>query len=259
MAQIGGGQNRLKADSHFTHSHTLPKIAISLALLFSSANIALAEESGGFVGIGVGYGGNSLKTKYSYMGAGNMTDDNITKTFGGVDYGFVAGYKQFFTLHFGLRYYGNINLNHSKISENKFNLMGSNADITLINYSANVDFLGNFISNQTLDFGGFIGLGIGGNTWIGQAIDKLKSNLGQIMAKYAMNDAKLTNNSIDLAINVGLRANIVTHHGIELAVRVPIRTTKLFTANGMGGGEMEDYEGSIIHTYSILVRYTLSF
>lgn len=188
-----------------------------------------------------------------------MTDDNTTKAFSCVDYGFMAGYKQFFTSYLGLRYYGNINFNHSKINENKFNLMGSSADIMLINYSANVDFLGNFVSNTTLDFGGFIGLSIGGNTWIGQAIDRLESNLGKIMAKYTMNDAKLTSTSIDLAINVGLRANIATHHGIELVARVPIRATKLFTANGMGYGKMEDYEGSIIHTYSILARYSFSF
>ena len=32
-------------------------------------------------------------------------------------------------------------------------------------------FLGNFIANENIDFGGFVGFGIGGNTWFGNDID----------------------------------------------------------------------------------------
>ncbi len=91
LAQIGGGQNRLKADSHFKNSHTHPKIAISLALLLGGANIAFAEESGGFIGIGIGGGG----TKYIYELKNTATNEKekVKINRGGINYGFIGGYK----------------------------------------------------------------------------------------------------------------------------------------------------------------------
>lgn len=165
------------------------KIIISIVLLFGGANIALAEESGAFFGIGIGGGGTTL-----------VKDSNgeiHKETLGGINYGIIDGYRQFFTPNLGLRYYINIDLHHNlaKSSGTRHNLM-------IIDYGVNVDFLWNFISSESLDFGLFLGMGVGGNTIIGKPI--------------------ATNTTADMVLNVGLRTNIATNHGLEIAVRVPV-------------------------------------
>lgn len=77
----------------------------------------------------------------------------------GVYYGFVAGYKHFFTPYLGLRSYVNFDVLHTKFSE-----QGSSMRANLFTYGVNVDFLGNFLSTSVVDFGGFVGLWLGGNT-----------------------------------------------------------------------------------------------
>lgn len=168
------------------------KIIISIVLLFGGANIALAEESGAFFGIGIGGGGTTLI----------KDDGEIHKeTLGGINYGLIDGYKYFFKPNLGLRIYINLDLHHNlaKSSGTLYNIM-------IIDYGVNADFLWNFISSESLDFGAFIGMGIGGNTIIGKPI--------------------ATNTTLGSAINVGLRANIATNHtikhGIEVAVLVPV-------------------------------------
>ncbi len=242
MAQIGGGQNRLKADSRFKNSHTLPKIAISLALLLGSANIAFAEESGGFVGIGVGYGDAKMIQEATDEGKYKVSANDVS-------YGFTAGYKQFFNEYLGLRYYANVDLTHASFNaeiletRNKFNTI-------LINYGVNVDFLGNFVVTEIADFGGFIGLGIGGNTWTGKDIKDFKNELVAGGDKVEFKDT-----SFDVALNVGLRTNIAKYHGIELAVRVPFLNTRLLNVNFVGGRVKYELGQNV----RVLARYTFSF
>lgn len=245
--QIGGGQNRLKADSHFTHSHktnshTLPKISISLALLLGGANIALAEESGGFVGFGVGYGDAKMIISEKEINQSYKAKTN------GVSYGFVAGYKQFFNDYLGLRYYVNLDLYHNMTKNKDWN--DGKMDLTLINYGVNVDFLGNFVSTEIADFGGFIGLGIGGNTWIGKDIQDLKNKLVLESDKVELKDT-----SFDVALNVGLRTNIAKYHGLEVAVRVPFLNTRLLKVDFVDGSVKYEIGQNVI----VLARYTFSF
>ena len=238
------GGNSLKTHSHFTNSHTLPKIAISLALLLGGANITLAEESGGFVGIGIGGGDTELKTETITNGI----KDNYKVNLGGINYGFVGGYKQFFTPYLGLRYYANLDLHHN------LKKVKSNQIITAITYGANVDFLGNFVVTDIADFGGFIGLGIGGNTI------KIKD----------------FDTDFEFALNVGLRTNIATNHGVELVARVPL-PIKLSSNSSSTGGTIcfgsinsnpticneqttnSSYKQTFKQIFSILARYTFSF
>lgn len=37
----------------------------------------------------------------------------------------------------------------------------------LLNYGANIDFLANVLVSESVDLGGFVGLGIGGDSWFG--------------------------------------------------------------------------------------------
>ena len=77
------------------------KLLISLiAALVLSSSTSLAEESGAFVGIGIGHGAG--KREWTEPGVKN-------KAVGaGASYEIIAGYKQFFTPNVGLRYYANV-------------------------------------------------------------------------------------------------------------------------------------------------------
>lgn len=163
------------------------KIIISIVLLFGSANIAFAEESGAFFGIGIGGG---LTTLIIYDK--EMHKDALG---GGINYEIIDGYKHFFTPTLGLRGYINLDLH-----QNLARLDGANLNSIILTYTVNADFLWNFITNESFDFGLFIGTGYGGNTITGKSI---KTNTG-FAAWY----------------NAGLRANINTNHGLEIAARV---------------------------------------
>lgn len=205
----------------------MKKIVLSSILAVAlSQTYALAEESRAFVGVGVGYGGTQLKAEVT----GGPT---YSLNGGGISAEVIAGYKQFFTPEFGLRYYANFAYNDSPFTENGATTNG----IFVFNYGVNVDALYNFISNETLDFGVLLGLGLGANTWGG------------------IDNRKLSTTGFDLGLNVGVRTSIAKHHGIEVLARVPFIATTLLN---------ESQEGistklSIARQYSVGVRYIFSF
>ena len=207
-------------------------------MLLGGVNIAFAEESGGFVGIGIGGGGTQLHSKgYDTQYDWNWNDKT---NFSGVSYGFVAGYKQFFNDYLGLRYYANLDIQHT--NKNDMVLSGNvvlpKINILLINYGANVDFLGNFVVTDIADFGGFIGFGIGANT--------LTNNKGII-------DNSITN--FDVWLNLGLRTNIAKYHGLEVVAKVPFLPVKMWEYTI----DTEKDKTTFGQKYSILARYTFSF
>lgn len=216
-------------------------ISVALAL----GNVAFAEQSGAFLGAEVGYGGASVDYKTSYSEQ-NLTTGEIQGYIpytlkyngGGVKYGIVAGYKQFFTPYLGLRYYASLSAMHASLSTTSSGVSAQwkNVSATMINYGVNVDFLGNFITQESLDFGGFVGLGLGGTSWVGKSIDDYQKVIDSYNQGWG-----LSKNSFDVALNVGLRANIAKHHGVEIVARVPFLATKLFDKTyqqrfGNGGG-----------------------
>ena len=133
----------------------------------------------------------------------NITD-KASVSANGVSYGFVAGYKQFFNEYLGLRYYANVDLTHATFKITDFRPI-------LVNYGVNVDFLGNFVVTEIADFGGFIGLGIGGNSWVGKDMQDMKNSYNS-----EGTNIKIKDTSFDVALNVGLRTNIAKHHGLEV-------------------------------------------
>lgn len=215
------------------------KIIINIVLLFGGANIALAEESGALFGIGIGGGGTTL-----------VKDSNgeiHKETLGGINYGLIDGYKYFFKPNLGLRIYINLDLHHNlaKSSGTLYNIM-------IIDYGVNADFLWNFISSESLDFGLFLGMGVGGNTIIGKPI--------------------ATNTIADMVLNVGLRTNIATNHGLEIAVRVPVPVLSQQYKSLQNKVDSSDPSQKILQPYtqkakngqiynqkfSVILRYTFS-
>ena len=126
------------------------------------------------------------------------------------------------------------------------------ADIILINYGVNVDFLGNFISTEFVDFGGFVGVGIGANSITGKFI---KDNV-KVYEKE--NGWKFTDTGFDVWLNVGLRTNIATNHGLEVVARVPFMPP-IKMIDEKATADYGSYKITLKQDYNILARYTFSF
>ena len=235
--------------NHNTHTHIACFVLSSC--LFVSAGFA--EQSGAFIGVEVGYGGTEFQLK-------NSLDPQRSRTLksGGGNYGITAGYKHFFNAYLGLRAYGNFNVLHTE-----FRADGVTIETDLLNYGVNVDFLGNFLSKQMVDFGGFVGVGLGGNTWQGKDINDLIARYRQqtnaLVAQVPNLQTHFGKNSFDVALNVGLRTNIAKHHGIEVVAKVPFLATNIATLKGSVDIESFEIQNVIKHTWNLNARYTFSF
>lgn len=229
------------------------------------------ENDGGFVGVDLGYSMTAWQSDYGrYEKDATPQYTQKSKNIFGVSYGLVIGYKQFFNEYIGARYYARFGANHGALKQDGF------SQIDLIDYSANVDFLANVYANETLSFGLFVGLGIGGNTLVGKYVSDTKRNLRDIVA----NDANLSSRGInikthtthfDFAINAGLRLNVVANHGVELAARVPLLPKSVYNYAFATIGKVSDTDATLETKYSIslynevkpnhsvMIRYVFSF
>uniref|UniRef100_UPI002FE17EE1 outer membrane beta-barrel protein n=2 Tax=Helicobacteraceae TaxID=72293 RepID=UPI002FE17EE1 len=114
----------------------------------------------------------------------------------------------------------------------------------VMNFGVNVDALYNFIADDSLSFGAFLGLGLGLNSWSGSLITGLKDDMAGL-------GAKVTTSGFGAALNVGLRTEIAKAHGIELAARVPFVATTLVNKDGL--------KVTATHNYNVGLRYIFSF
>lgn len=232
------------------------------------------ENDGGFVGVDLGYSMIAWQSDYGrYEKDATTQYAQKSKNIFGVSYGIVIGYKQFFNEYIGARYYARFGANHGAFKKDGF------SQIDLLDYSANVDFLANVYANETLSFGLFVGLGIGGNTLVGKYVRDTKRKLRDIVA----NDAQLSSRGInikthtthfDFAINAGFRLNVGANHGVELAARVPLlpKSVYNYALTTIGKVNPDNADDNTLETkystslynevkpnHSVMVRYVFSF
>ena len=229
---------------------------IYLALIFIGilgiSSPLLAEESGFFMGAQLGKGGVELNYKYCAIyqpgnPAGQPKKEEHCSTehqqdeqdkvynsflagerhdFKSTKYGFLAGYKQFFTPKFGLRYYAAFNVGKYQYNGKAYQRSDKpplyewefrttyTHKISEQHLSVNVDALYDFITNDIWDFGVFGGV-----------------SLGYVWYQYDMNEGvnwyywergykqidKMQD--FDIGLNLGLRVNLIKRHGIEFYSR----------------------------------------
>lgn len=227
-------------------------------VILGLCNPVFAERSAGFLGLEAGYGIMGIPIISNTQGNSLEVDANG----GGAAFGFVGGYKQFANPYFGLRYYANLNviiagfkpkIKRDTTGQGLYNGMFIR-DATIINYALNIDMLVNFITresrwNRVADFGAFVGLGFGGNSWFSKSFDEMKDWGNQFLQK----SLPIQRNFFDLSLNVGLRTNIAYNHGLELALRMPMLKNTF----------VKDKDNINIYSkapnYNITLRYTYSF
>ena len=232
------------------------KFAMSVALAgILGASSALAETSGAFVGVQFGFGGANAKSEYATVGTDGSSDESFgadaTKSASSFRYGFLAGYKQFFTEKFGLRYYGVIDFGTQ--SEHKigpsFNASGASPaeayfnftetiKISTLNLNANVDALYNFEQNDSFEFGVFGGLSLGYTSYKAQSVA-----INGVIANSTYSYKDLSASGFDFGINFGLRANIAQKHGVELYSRFSLLKQK------------DDYKYALDEQMAILTKF----
>ena len=246
---------------------SINKVAVSVALAgILGASSALAETSGAFAGVQFGFGGANAKSEYAAVSTdGQSFGADATKSASSFRYGFLAGYKQFFTEKFGLRYYGVIDFGTQ--SEHKigpsFNASGASLaeiwfnftetiKISTLNLNANVDALYNFEQNDSFEFGVFGGLSLGYTSYKAQSVAINGTNAANLTYSYK----DLSASGFDFGINFGLRSNIAQKHGVELYSRFSLLKQK---------DDYLDEQTEILtkfevrQPYAVGLRYSFSF
>lgn len=225
------------------------KLALALVAFMAVVSQASAEESGGFIGFGLGVNLSDYQVKLSPCSLDDkycttrQNDENISFSNSkkvGVSTSLVAGYKQMFNNYFGLRYYANFDYSNANFKmnsshsthDNTTNENNENYTDKLSGYAlsigANIDMLANFVATSKGSFGIFAGLNVGLRNW-GGAITNYHSMHQFIMEKEAeqgywldyANLSKKNLNFFDIGLNVGLRGNVLNHHDIELFAKFP--------------------------------------
>ena len=249
---------------------SINKFAVSVALAgILGASSALAETSGAFVGVQFGFGGANAKSEYAAVatdGSGAYRAD-ATKSASSFRYGFLAGYKQFFTEKFGLRYYGVIDFGTQ--SEHKigpsYNVSGASPaeayfnftetiKISTLNLNANVDALYNFKQNDSFEFGVFGGLSLGYTSYKAQSVA-----INGVIANSTYSYKDLSASGFDFGINFGLRSNIAQKHGVELYSRFSLLKQKddYKYARNARNDILTNFEAK--QPYAVGLRYSFSF
>ena len=250
---------------------SINKFAVSVALAgILGANSALAETDGAFVGVQFGLGGANAKSEYATVfaaGSGASYEADATKSASSFRYGFLAGYKQFFTEKFGLRYYGVIDFGTQ--SEHKigpsYNVGASPAEayfnftetikISTLNLNANVDALYNFEQNDSFEFGVFGGLSLGYTSYKAQSVAINGANLTNFTYSYK----DLSASGFDFGINFGLRTNIAQNHGIELYSRFSLLKQKDDYKYALDEQTAILTKFEVRQPYAVGLRYSFSF
>ena len=249
---------------------SINKFAVSFALAgLLGASSALAETDGVFAGVQFGFGGANAKSEYAAVYTdGQPFGADATKSVSSFRYGFLAGYKQFFTEKFGLRYYGVIDFGTQ--SEHKigpsYNAIGASLaeiwfnftetiKISTLNLNANVDALYNFKQNDSFEFGVFGGLSLGYTSYKAQSVAINGTNATNLTYSYK----DLSASGFDFGINFGLRSNIAQKHGVELYSRFSLLKQKDDYKYAVDEQTAILTKFEVRQPYQVGLRYTFSF
>ena len=211
---------------------TITKGAIALGLSAILASSAIAEDDGAFVGLEVGLTSVKAEAKATSPGSVTNTAKDILPSLA-----IKGGYKWFFgdSKRFGTRAYGMIGAGTGSLTQLSTTLPAGGGNVsfisgtqhtyytTYLDYMVGADALLNFANSDSFTFGLFAGVGLGGTTWIANGEDfEPKGGTGKGRS-YA---------NFQVALNVGLRANIAKSHGIEVGGRFYLPDAEIFNAVG---------------------------
>ncbi len=204
----------------------MKKMLIALMVGLLGATFAVAEENGAFIGVGVAR--SSVDISY---------ESYYNDTVSAIGIPIILGTKRFFTQNFGIRFGGIIDMIDisSQSDENEPRWRAGGVD-------AFVDALFNFLSFEKADVGVFGGVSLGWAFYSNKAWGRYANASGTW-------DNKVS--GVDVGLNVGVRANLFSHHGVEVYYRRTFMDAK---------GEYSDGSTIKFKRPSLIgVRYIYSF
>lgn len=191
---------------------------LAATLCATLVSTASAEDSGVFVGANLGFG--AARPDVAGYSSGSYTGFRI---------GILGGYKEIISSTIGLRGYATLELPVTKYTDG-----GSRPKVSSTNFYINGDVLYNFVQATDMEYGAFLGLGVG---YIWHSV----TNAGNAGGEPS---------GFDLAVNLGLRAVTYKSHSVELYSRFGLLEQEA-TAGGVTVKASQPW--------SIGARYVFSF
>ncbi|GMB95738.1 outer membrane protein [Helicobacter sp. NHP22-001] len=226
-----------------------------------------AAKDGWYVQAGVDYAhaAGSSATRTPNSTSSSPWSGNL----GGVD--FVGGYKQFFgkKRHWGVRYYGLINLQGGGFSQKMGNKYPTQGPVGNFFYGVGIDALWTFYHNKGSEFGVFVGMAVGGSSWAlgaGKANDVCQTRVNGVNCVSTSNfyfQQAIGNPSVVYSptfvqwmFNFGMRANLGAHNGIEVGFRVPAINDPYYTQTK---GDTSTFTYSFRRVIDLYANYVYNF
>ncbi|MFP6186376.1 outer membrane protein [Helicobacter pylori] len=172
----------------------------------------------------------------------------------------MAGYKWFFgkTKRFGFRSYGYYSYNHANLSfvGSQLGIMEGASQVNNFTYGVGFDALYNFYeSKEGYNTAGlFVGLGLGGDSFIVQGESYLKSQM-HICNNTAGCSASMNTSYFQMPVEFGFRSNFSKHSGIEVGFKLPLFTNQFYKERGVDGSVDVFYK----RNFSIYFNYMINF
>ncbi|WP_121022341.1 outer membrane protein [Helicobacter vulpis] len=200
---------------------------------------------------------------------------------------------------FGLRYYGFFDYGHSNFSNataaNRVSVFYLNNDkVDMYTYGAGIDALFDIINKKKFAFGLFVGVQFAGNSWTSNKTDYYNKGFvigtvpgqcayvpdsgnpcdgttpanptgttGEINPASLISTGPLTshinNTHFQFLVNVGLRTNIIKHHGVEFGIKIPTLPSLYYKGSATKGGNLYTLSETFRRQYSMYLRYIYNF
>lgn len=196
--------------------------ALCMCLIFGVANAK--EPTNWLFGVGMGAGYSKIDTQYPKAASDKMGiswynwNDNYSSS--AKDFGFnwevMVGYKHFLNDWIGFRYFANVGAQHYKDEI----FTAGNVKAGVIEYTANIDMLINFWTEELWSIGMFAGVGVGGAYFDSPAFDRYTEqwfektpNMGSVTITNPSNppsyegEGQIYKHHVNASVNVGLRGS----------------------------------------------------
>lgn len=176
--------------------------------------IPLQNKNAFFAGIELG----ALKFSYDELGTIATHSPHSPISNYGVNLGVLWGYRHFFSDSIALR--GYVNLNYLYAKDKK---IAHFSELKILNLGVNADFLLNFWVNNNIDFGGLLGIAIGGDIFAGEGLANIR--------RYAKSRVYLS--GLNTSLNLGVQSLILSKIGIEFIAKIPLMSHYFVNQNSL--------------------------
>lgn len=172
------------------------------------------DKNAFFVGIELG----ALKFSYDELGIIATHSPHSPISNYGINLGVLWGYRHFFSDSIALR--GYVNLNYLYAKDKKISHF---SELKILNFGVNADFLLDFWKDSNIDFGGLLGIAIGGDIFAGEGLANIR--------RYATSRVYLS--GLNTSLNLGVQSLILRKVGVEFIAKIPLMSHYFVNQNSL--------------------------